>query len=566
MTMDQIVADQAPQRTTEAESPYRWRWVALAVILAAEVMDLLDALVTTIAAPSIRTDLGGSLTLVQWLGAAYTLAMALGLLTGGRLGDIFGRRRMFLVGAAGFTAASTLCGLAVSPGMLVGARVLQGLFGAIMIPQGLGIMKQMFRGKEMAAAFGAFGPVIGLSSVGGPILAGWLVDADLFGAGWRMIFLINLPLGVLALAGGARFLPESRLPRAPRLDTGGVALAGTGSLLLVYPLVQGRELGWPAWTFAMLAAAVAVFAVFGWYESRRQRAGADPLVVPALFRRRAFAGGLVAGVVFFAGLIGFSLVFTLFVQIGLGFSPLKAGLAGLPQAIGTVAGFVAAGAGLAERLGRRLMHVGAAVMTGGVVWLLLLVQASATDLTIWRMVPANAAIGAGMGLIMAPFFNIVLAGVAPEETGSASGALTSIQQLGGALGIAVLGTVFFGLLPAAAAQHADASAGQLRAGLAAAGTPAPVQDRIVAGVRDCLRDRAAADDPEVVPASCERSAADVRQAGPAAGPAVEGYARAAVQGGFRDAMRATLWVEIGVLALTSVLMFLLPMRPRPHAH
>ena len=179
--MQAVLADQA-----EA-TPYRYRWVALFVILAVEVMDLLDSLVTSIAGPVIREELGGSYSLIQWLGAAYTLSMAIGLLTGGRLGDIFGRRRMFLIGAAGFTLASLACGIAQGPGQLVAARAVQGLFGALMLPQGLGMIKQLFSPAEQAKAFGAFGPVMGLSAVGGPILAGWLVGADYFGSGWRMI-------------------------------------------------------------------------------------------------------------------------------------------------------------------------------------------------------------------------------------------------------------------------------------------------------------------------------------------------------------------------------------------
>ena len=191
-------------------SPYRWRWAALFVVLAAEVMDLLDALVTTIAGPSIRAGLGGSESLIQWLGTGYTLAMAIGLITGGRLGDLYGRRRMFLVGLVGFVGGSVLCGLSLSPGMLIGARVVQGLFGAVLLPQGLGLIREVFPPKEVATAFGAFGPVMGLSAVGGPILAGWLVTADLLGTGWRAIFLINLPIGLLALAGALRFLPKTK--------------------------------------------------------------------------------------------------------------------------------------------------------------------------------------------------------------------------------------------------------------------------------------------------------------------------------------------------------------------
>lgn len=433
--------------TLEAPPDYRWRWAALAVILSVEVMDLLDALVTTIAGPSIRAELGGSESLLQWLGAAYTLAMAIGLLTGGRLGDIHGRRRIFLVGATGFTLASLACALAWSPGLLIAARAVQGLFGALMLPQGLGMIKEMFRGREQATAFGAFGPVMGLGSVGGPVLAGWLVGADLLGTGWRMIFLINLPIGIFAVAGALIFLPPAPGARALRLDPVGAVLAALGAVGVLYPLVQGRELDWPGWIFAVLAAGVAVLALFGRYEARRERRGQDALVPAGLFRKRSFSGGLVAGLVFFGALIGTSLVLTLYLQLGLGYSPLRAGLTVLPQAIGSVAGFVVAGAGLSERLGRGLMLIGTAVMLLAVAGLAWTVQAAGADVTPWHLAPALIGIGTGMGLAMTPFFGIVLAGVEPGETGAASGALTSVQQLGGAFGIAVLGTVYFGLLP-----------------------------------------------------------------------------------------------------------------------
>jgi EmrB/QacA subfamily drug resistance transporter len=435
----------APQADSEVQ-PYRWRWVALFVILAAEVMDLLDALVTSIAAPTIQKDLGGSSSLVQWLVAGYTLAMAVGLITGGRLGDLYGRKRMFVIGALGFTAASLLCGIAANPEMLIAGRVVQGLFGAVMLPQGLGLIKEMFPPQEMGKAFGMFGPVMTISSVGGPILAGWLIHADLFGTGWRMIFLINLPLGLAAALAGMRFLPEFRLSNATRLDLVGMLLVSAAAFLLIFPLIQGRELDWPAWTFVSMAASIVVFAVFARYESRRAGSGKDPLVTPSLFRKRAFTGGLVAGLAFFSGMIGLSLVFTLYTQVGLGYSPLKAGLTGLPQAIGGVIGFGLAMSGLQEKLGRGLLQIGTAVMAVGAGVLGLTIHLVGTDVSPWQLSPGLAFVGIGMGLTMAPFFDIVLSGVEPHESGSASGTLTATQQLGGALGSALLGTLFFNLL------------------------------------------------------------------------------------------------------------------------
>ncbi|GIG62455.1 hypothetical protein Lfu02_68270 [Longispora fulva] len=430
--------------TLEQFSVYRWRWPALAVLLVAEAMDMLDALIATIASPAIRADLGGGASTMQWLGAAYALAMAVGLITGGRLGDIAGRRRMFLIGATGFTAASLACAVADSPGMLIGARGLQGLFGAIMIPQGLGIIKEMFHGRELGQAFGMFGPVMGLAYVGGPVFAGWLIQLDPLGAGWRTIFLINLPLGVCALLGGWRFLPESRSPDRPRLDLVGVALASLAALLVVYPLVQGRELGWPAWTFGCLGAGIATFALFGWYESRVAKAGGDPLVVPSLFRKRAFAGGLAMGTVFFAAVAGFSLVLSLYLQLGLAYSPVQAGLASLPWSAGLILGFVALH--FAEKRtepGRAVIQSGTVVMAAGIAAFIATLDADPTG---WRLAPALVLTGLGMGLIMGPFFGTVLSAVDPHESGSASGTLTAVQQLGAALGVAVLGTVLFGSL------------------------------------------------------------------------------------------------------------------------
>jgi EmrB/QacA subfamily drug resistance transporter len=433
--------------SSSAGTPYRWRWWALAVILVAEVMDLLDALVTTIAGPSIRTELHGGESMIQWLGAGYTLAMAIGLITGGRLGDLYGRKRMFMIGAGGFVVASLICGLAQSPDMLITARVAQGLFGAVMLPQGLGMMKEMFRDEELAGAFGAFGPVMGLSAVGGPILAGWLVSADYFGWGWRMIFLINLPLGLAAVLGAIKFLPSSRGTDAMRVDYRGILIMSVSAFLIIYPLVEGRDLGWPAWTFVAMGLSVIGFVAFGWWTKRVADRGGDPLVTPSLFTKRAFTGGLVAGLAFFSGMLGFSLVFSLYLQIGLGYSPLKTGLASAPQAAAMIIGFIVASAGLSAKLGRGLLHLGLAVMAAGTALFAGILFAVGTGgASPWQLAPALAVVGFGMGLMMAPFFDLILSGVEPHETGSAAGTLNAVQQLGASLGIAILGTVFFNIV------------------------------------------------------------------------------------------------------------------------
>lgn len=436
-------ADVSAPDTGAAAAPYRWRWMVLAAVLTAEVMDLLDATIINVAAPSITRDLGGSSTALQWTVAGYTLAFAVILVTGGRLGDIFGRRRMFLVGAVGFTLASVACGLAPSIEMLVTGRIAQGLLGGVMIPQGLGMIKAVFPPRETAAAFGAFGPVMGLAAVCGPILAGLLIAADLLGTGWRMIFWINVPFGIAALLMGLRFMPESRAARRPRLDPVGMVLVAVAAMLLVYPLVQGRELGWPVWILVMLACAAPALALFVAHERRR---GDSPLVEPSLFRNRAYTGGLVVLVSFFAALGGFMLVFNVFTQAGLGYTPLRAGLALAPWSLGMALGAGLAGAVLAPRFGRRVLHAGLGILVLGILGIVLTLHLSA-DPSAWDLAPATFVAGLGSGLGIAPLFDIIVAGVAEHEIGSASGVLAAFQQLGTALGVAVLGTVFFDLLP-----------------------------------------------------------------------------------------------------------------------
>jgi EmrB/QacA subfamily drug resistance transporter len=431
-----VIANSVPRTRT---------WLVLAVVLAAEVMDLLDATIINVAGPSIRADLHGSYAFMQWLAAGYTLAFAVGLVTGGRLGDIYGRRRLFVVGAAGFTACSLCCAIvpAGAPiGTLILLRVLQGASGAVLIPQGFGILKEVVPPEDLGQAFGAFGPVMGLAAVGGPILAGALISADVLGTGWRMIFLVNLPLGILAVIGALRVLPPSRPTPALRLDLPGTALLSATLLLLVYPLVQGRELGWPAWTAACLALSVPGFLLFIGYERKR---GQSALVEPSLFRKPAFAAGLVAGLVLSAGLVGLTFVVGAHLQVGLGFSPLRAGLTLAPWALGIAIGSVLAGRYGARR-GRRVLRLGLAVMVAGLAAQAVTLHLAGARLTGWDLAPALLVTGVGTGLAVTPFFDLVLANVDEHELGSASGTVNAAQQLGGAIGVAVLATVYFAQL------------------------------------------------------------------------------------------------------------------------
>lgn len=434
-------ASALPTETAEAPAPHPRRWLGLIAILATTLLNLLDASIVNVAAPAIRTELGGTASTIQWLAAGYTLALAVGLLTGGRLGDMFGRKRVLMVGLVGFLAASLACGAAGSIEMLLAARVVQGAFAAVMVPQGFGLIRDLF-GRDMGKAYAVFGPLIGLASIAGPIVAGLLVDADLFGSGWRSIFLINLPLGIAALALGTKVLPAGApRTRGLKLDLGGAVVAAIGMSLLLVPLVEGRELGWPAWSIAMLVASAPVLAYFVRGQIKRARSGRTALIELSVFAKRSYTSGIAFVVVFFGSVTGFSLAVGLFLQLGLGFGPLKASIAMAAWAVGAFIGS-GASAGLAPKLGRGVLHLGLAMMTVGLVVLWLQFGAAGTPGT-WALSPALLVYGIGMGMIFVPLFGIITGDLEDHEVGSASGLLESFQQGAAALGVAILGTVFF---------------------------------------------------------------------------------------------------------------------------
>jgi EmrB/QacA subfamily drug resistance transporter len=421
------------------------RWLILLVVLAAECMDLLDGTVINVAAPTIHHDLHASSTSLQWIVGGYALALAVGLLTGGRLGDLFGRRRMFLVGAIGFTAASTACGLAPSTEVLIAARLGQGLAGAMMIPQGLGIIREVFPPEDLPKAFALFGPVLGSAALVGPIIGGGLVSLNLFGQAWRPVFLVNVPLGIAAIAAAAVLLPRDGRRHAQSLDLTGMFLAGLAALAVVYPLIQGRALGWPAWTYVSLGASVGLFALFGIHLQRRRRQGRDPLVEPSIFSHRGYSAGVAVLMLYFGAMIGSVLAITLFLQLGEGFSAVHAGLTLAPFAVGTAVSAPISGALMARVGGRVLIQAGGLVSLLGTVALAVIL--GFTDhVTSWGVLPPLLVSGVGMGLFIVPVFDTILASVTDAETGSAAGVLNAIQQLGGAVGVAVLGTVFFTVL------------------------------------------------------------------------------------------------------------------------
>ena len=429
--------------TDSASSPGSRRWLMLPVVLLAMFMAGFDIWVVNVAGPSLQRDLHVSDAALQLVVGGYAFMYASGMVTGGRLGDLAGYRRMFMTGVAAFAVASLLCGLARSPAELAGARLLQGLAGAVMVPQVLALITATFPAPERSRALAWFGVTMGLAFVSGQILGGLLLQADVVGLGWRAIFLVNVPVGAAALIAAALVVPPARGHRRPRLDPPGAAGVSASAALALVPLTLGHDEGWPAWTaWACLAACVPVLAVTLAWERRLNRRGGEPLLDLPLFRDRAFSAGVALNfaLVFFFG--SFMFVLTLLLQDGLGQSPLRAGLEAGPLALAFTTMSVL-GPRLAARLGPWSITIGAGLDVLGTIALVLTGVRYGGHLTGWDLAPATAIIGLGQGMALPSLIGAALARVPPERAGAAAGILTTAQQFGAASGIAVIGAVFY---------------------------------------------------------------------------------------------------------------------------
>jgi EmrB/QacA subfamily drug resistance transporter len=538
------------------------RWLALGSVMTALFMVLLDVSIVNVAVPAIRSNLSANNADIQFVVAGYGLAYAVMLITGGRLGDIFGRKKLFLIGMAGFVIASALCGLAQSAIMLDLSRVVQGLMAALMYPQVLSVIQVSFPPQERARVFGFVGAVIGIATITGPLAGGLIIRNDITGGSWRWIFLVNLPIGIAAFIAATRLVTESRAPNAKRLDIVGVVLASAGILLLVYPLVEGQVAGWPAWTFICMGLSPFVLAAFILYE-RGLPSTRFPLVQLSLFRIPSFRVGVAISAVFIAGIPAFFFTFSLMLQVGLGFSALNAGLTTIPWSLGSA--FASAmSTRVAPRLGKWTIAIGSVLLVLGILGIMLTLHIAGIKVTGWDLIPSFLISGLGLGTVIAPLLNIILAGVPGRDAGSASGVLTTFQQLGGAIGVAVVGVVFFGLLSSRATSAIATVTPQLQSQIASAGVPPAQAEAAIATFTRCFKEQASSSDPTQAIPGCP-----VASTTPSTNPVTNAFdsaAQTALGRDFVSSVERILFFNVGFWALTGLLSMLLPrVRPQPVA-
>lgn len=430
------------------------QWPALAALLTGNFVTILDLFIVNVAIPDIRAGLHASFAEIQLVMVGYSAAYAVFLLNGARLGDLFGRKRMFLAGMALFTVASALCGLATSPWMLIAMRVGQGLGAAILMPQVMASLRVLFDGDARRRAFGTMGAVQGVAASVSQIIGGWLIAHPLAGAaGWRAVFLVNVPIGIAALLAARAFVTESRAPVAARLDVHGALVGALALAMLLVPIMQGREFGWPWWSWAVPLASLLVFRHFVRVEQALTASGRVPIIEMALFRNRSFVLGVLAIFLFYTAISSYFLALTILLQFGRGLTALVAGLVFTPAAIAFFAGSLTAPR-LAERIGQRALLLGMALFSVGVVLLAAMAQTGAGNA--WLIVPLMVS-GFGQGMVIPLSLNTILSTVETAQAGMGAGTVTTMQAVGNAVGVTVVGVLLFSLLGTDGTEAADAA-------------------------------------------------------------------------------------------------------------
>jgi MFS family permease len=437
----------------------------VAVLLLGAFLPPLDFYIVNLALPAIREGLRATGGQLQLIVSCYSSAYAVFLITGGRLGDLYGRKRMFIAGLASFIVASAICGLAPNGSILIIGRILQGASAAVLAPQVLATIRTIFSVQEQPRVIGLYGSVFGLASIVGQLLGGALITLHPFSLTWQSIFLINVPIGIAALIGAMKFLPEIKPAKGIQIDWVGVLLLSLLLGSIIYPLTRGREAGWPAWTFISFAASVPLLALFIWFERWLGRVGSSPLVDLNLFKNRTFVTGLAMAFLFYCISV-FFLTFGIYLQNGLGWTSLASGIGILPFAFGFFGGTLRS-AKLYARVGNHILSIGFGLLAGGFV-----ITAAASYANLGPGIIFYVGLicaGVGQGLLQPSTVRIVLAEVEPEQAGLAAGVVTSTLQIGAAVGVAAVGSVFFAVLGqqagAIAYGNAFASALAVAAGL-----------------------------------------------------------------------------------------------------
>ncbi|MFD0688019.1 MFS transporter [Actinomadura fibrosa] len=416
-------------------------WIAISVVLSALFMAVLDSFIVVVADPSIAVDLHASAGDVQWVLAGYQLSYAVFIITATRLADLYGRRRIFLFGVVLFTLSSIVCALSPNAGTLIAARVVQGLGAALMVPQVFAYVTVLVPAARRHSVYGVLGVVIGMATIGGQVIGGLLIGADLFGSGWRLVFWVNVPIGIAMFLLAMRYVPRTSATATRKLDMPGVLVLSAALFLLVLPLIQGQQAGWPTWVWACFAGSVVAFGSFVAIERGLERRGGDPLIPLALFRQRSFSLGIILVLTLYALIYSYYLALSVTMQQGLDMSALGAGLVYTPAAI-TFFVFSMVASRLIPRHGRRVLEFGAITLASGYLATGLLLV-SGPRITPLLVIPTLVLQSVGGGLVITQAFNTVLSRVRPESAGVASGALSTAQQCGGALGVAVIGAIYF---------------------------------------------------------------------------------------------------------------------------
>jgi EmrB/QacA subfamily drug resistance transporter len=414
----------------------------LLVVLAGAFMITLDFFIVNVAIPTTQAELHASAGEVQWIVAGYALAIAAGVITAGRLGDLYGRRRMYAIGLGLFTVASLACGVAGTAGELVTARVLQGIAAAILTPQVLAIIATAFTGRALVRAFTAYGLTLGVAAVFGQLIGGSLIAADVLGSGWRACFLINLPIGIVALVLVPRVIPRTVSTGTARLDLAGMGLVTAALVATVLPLIQGQAQGWPLWTYGSFALAAALFAAFIAYQRWLARRGGAPLIDLSIFASRGFSIGMATQFTFWIGQASFFLTLALFLQEGRGLSALHSGLVFTAIGAGYLVTSTSAG-WIAARVGRQTVAVGTGIMAVGLAGMLIAVREMGATGSVNWLIPGLIVDGLGMGMALSPLAATALSFVPTRHAGAGSGVLSTGMQVGGAVGVALIGVVFY---------------------------------------------------------------------------------------------------------------------------